>query len=56
MPLGASWKITGIRSRPSDSTKPRGLYDVTTRSGRYDAMASTFGVKPESVVVGALFG
>ena len=54
--FGASWKMTGIRSRLSDSTRPRGLYDVTTRSGRYEAIASTFGVKPESVVFGAFFG
>ncbi len=31
-------------------------YETITRSGRYSAIASTFGVKPESVVFGALFG
>ena len=29
---------------------------MTTRSGRYPAIASTFGVKPESDVCGAAFG
>ena len=29
---------------------------MTTRSGRYAAIASTFGVKPESAVFGAAFG
>src|SRR5262245_17232558 len=29
---------------------------MTTRSGRYAAIASTFGVKPESAVLGTFFG
>ena len=43
-------------SRPSASDSPFGSYAMTTRSGRYPAIASTFGVKPESAVFGALFG
>jgi hypothetical protein len=44
--------------RRSSATKPLafGSYAITTRSGLYAAIASTFGVKPESAVVGAIFG
>ena len=51
-----SWWRTVMPSRPSARDSPFGSYAMTTRSGRYAAIASTFGVKPESAVFGALFG
>ena len=46
---------TVMPSFSSEATSPPSI-ETTTRSGSYDAIASTFGVKPESFVRGARFG
>ena len=51
-----SWWTTTIPSLRSAVERPLGSYAMTTRSGRYAAIASTFGVKPESFVLGAVLG
>ena len=45
-----------MRSLPSAADDVVASYETTTRSGLYPAIASAFGVKPESFVRGALGG
>ena len=47
---------TGIPSARSPLSRPGESWDTTTRSGLYEAMASTFGLFPSSVVTGVPWG